>query len=245
LIILKDIIQNYLMGNKFIADVARKFHNTGVNSDSEKLKTLLNYYSAKISFKNKKILEIGPGQTFDILFKALEDGAEYCAALDIANYPNKQFSEIDFKIYDGKKFPFNDKTFDLIISNDAFEHLRFPEITVEECGRVLISGGIMIVQIDLSDHYNLNDDSKIFECLKYGENLWRKMTSNRSSFVNRLRYSGWKNIFESTKFKIISEEIVENDYIKKNYLSIDYLKKLNEKDASVQRINYVLKKEIL
>nr|MBP7653828.1 hypothetical protein [Candidatus Dependentiae bacterium] len=83
MIIIKEILQNYLMGNKILCGITRKFHRTGINSDRQKALRLYEYYKQFFDVKNKSILEIGPGQTLDILKFALNDGSKYCSALDI------------------------------------------------------------------------------------------------------------------------------------------------------------------
>nr|MBP7652338.1 methyltransferase domain-containing protein [Candidatus Dependentiae bacterium] len=167
-------------------------------------------------------------------------------ALDIVSYfNNKSLSKnksIDLKIYDGKIFPFGNKIFDVIISNDTFEHLRFPECVIRECNRVLKKNGLLITQIDLRDHYNLDDEKNIFECLKYSKKLWEMMTINRTSYVNRLRFSDWKKLFSNINFEIKYINFEKNEYIKKNYRQINYLTNFNEDDACIQRLNCVLEK---
>ncbi len=50
-------------------------------------------------------------------------------------------------VQDARKMTFDDDTFDLIISNSTFDH--FPEIdeAISECGRVLKTGGVLIMTI--------------------------------------------------------------------------------------------------
>jgi SAM-dependent methyltransferase len=84
--------------------------------------------------------------------------------------------------------PFDDGSFDLIWSNSCFEHMRYPEITVAECVRILRPGGVIVTQVDLRDHYNMAPERSA-DHLLFSDRLWKAMTWNRSAYTNRLRIS--------------------------------------------------------
>jgi SAM-dependent methyltransferase len=93
------------------------------------------------SDQSTAVLEIGSG-TGHILNKLREkyrdvDGLE----VDGSSY---SFGENDVTLYDGKNIPFEDDSYDMIISFHVMEHVtEFPSL-MKECTRVLRDGGVMI-----------------------------------------------------------------------------------------------------
>jgi len=76
----------------------------------------------------------------------------------------KQFRKINCKaklrLYDGKKLPYPDNTFDLIISMEVWEHVENPDLMLAEIKRVLKSDGILHVTTanklwPIEPHYHL------------------------------------------------------------------------------------------
>jgi SAM-dependent methyltransferase len=232
----KEILQNWLMGFGWVARCARRYHSTGINADPQEARKVFDYFVRYSPVSGKDILEIGPGQTLEVLEYALTQGARSCAAADVAEYVSEERarrSGITYRLYDGRALPFESEQFDLIWSYTVFEHLRFPETTVAECCRVLRKGGLFIAQIDLGDHssYVSGDPSRLFECLKYPRWLWDLMKWNRSSYVNRLRKSEWLRLFDHAGFCIRSCEAQENEEIKRLLPQLTYLHAYPPEDA--------------
>ena len=65
--IVVDVLQNLLMGLRPVARLAQRFHSTGLNADPEMVDRVLNLYARFESLSGKDILEIGPGQTLEVL----------------------------------------------------------------------------------------------------------------------------------------------------------------------------------
>src|SRR5689334_21529905 len=202
-----EILQNALMGVPPIARWGGRYHRTGLNADRAKAREVLALYCRFESVVGKDILEIGPGHTLEVLEEALASGAHSGTAVDVAEYVTRDLAatkRIDYRLYDGKRLPFASGQFDSVWSHTAFEHLRYPEVTVRECFRVLRPGGTMVAHTDLGDHtYYRSQPAQplhVFECLRYPGWLWTLMKWNRSSYVNRLRKSQWKRLFEEAGF---------------------------------------------
>jgi ubiquinone/menaquinone biosynthesis C-methylase UbiE len=246
--ILKEIIQNLLLGIPAIRHFAWKWHTTGINNNQVKVDELWAQITSVTSTNRKNVLEIGPGRTDALLYLAKSEASKAVFALDVYPYldvTKLSVDDIDYKVYNGKKMPYPENFIDLIWSNDTFEHLKHPQITVAEINRILSSGGIAIINIDLSDHYSQGKaEILLFNCLKYPDWLWKIMTSNRSAFVNRIRYSGWMEMFKANGFNIIQEEPVQSAIIKDAYKRklIPYLQNLAEEDAVTKYLTVVLKK---
>lgn len=233
-----EILQNVLMGLRPIAKLAQKFHSTGINADSEKACKVFDFYSRFVPVEGKDILEIGPGHTLEVLEEAINAGAKSGTAVDVIEYLSPLRVEktlLTYRIYDGKKLPFGSERFDLIWSHTAFEHLRYPVITVEECFRVLKRGGKMVCLIDLGDHSfhgtGVVDPLKQFDCLRYPEWLWNLMRWNRSSYVNRLRQSAWLDLFERAGFVLRAKETSLREDVIPLLSALPYLQGYSYEDA--------------
>lgn len=58
-------------------------------------------------------------------------------------YAQKNFPNLDFYIADAQYLPFDDCTFDTVISNFGFQHFPDPSAVIFEAARVLKTGGIL------------------------------------------------------------------------------------------------------
>ncbi len=233
-----EIVQNFLMRFPPIARIGQACHSTGLRGDPALSKKVFEFYSGFASAVGKDILEIGPGQTLEVLEEAVSAGARSCAAVDVVRYlsPHRAKAKgIRYRTYDGKALPFADAQFDLLWSHTAFEHLRYPDITVQECFRVLRPGGTLVVLIDLADHsfYGQGepDPLQVFHCLKYSDRVWNLMKWNRSSYVNRLRRSEWLKLFSRTGFEILHEHSETSDAVSRALPLLPYLQRYSHEDA--------------
>lgn len=94
-----------------------------------------------------RILDLGCGEggSFDF-FRERIPGASW-VGLDIADSPEvraRTRGDADFRTYDGERIPFEDAYFDLIYSQQVFEHVRHPERLLREVRRVLKPGGCFV-----------------------------------------------------------------------------------------------------
>ena len=239
--IFRNVTQNILLGLPPVQRVIKRFHKTGLNNRDDRVDELFENYRQQVEMDGKKILELGPGQTFGLMQRALANGAASCSAVDLIDYQCSD-SRIDFRLYDGKMIPFADETFDVIWSADVFEHLRYPKTTLLESFRVLKSGGVMLCKVDLRDHYKLNDESEWLACLKYSTMRWNAMTWNRSAYVNRWRLSTWKKEFEDSGFRMRTIETQTSDVLRARYAESKILHKYSLEDTVVYRFDALLEK---
>jgi len=233
-----EILHNAVMGIPAIARLAGRYHCTGLNADRAAARQVLGMYCRFEPVTGKDILEIGPGHTLEVLEEALASGAKSCTAVDVVEYVTIDHAarkHIDYRVYDGKRLPFPSGRFDCIWSHTAFEHLRYPKVTVMECFRLLRPGGRMVVHVDLGDHSYYGRGTplplKLFECLRYPEWLWTLMKWNRSSYVNRLRKSEWKRLFEEAGFVLNAEAGSVSQEIDRALPALRYLHKYSHDDA--------------
>lgn len=90
-------------------------------------------------------LDIGAGP--NILIEE-QPGAEFSVGLDILRPPDLHvnFKSGAYVIADSGKLPFKGDSFKFITSRYTFEHLKNPEITLDEISTVLKPGGILAMQ---------------------------------------------------------------------------------------------------
>lgn len=202
---LRSLLQNIVMGVPVVRRAAEAFHSTGLNGSARAAEDMFRFYGQWVSVSGKDVLELGPGQSPQVLQCAHRAGARRCVAVDTYLYEalaDGRPAGIEVHRYDGIHLPFEDESFDVIWSSDVLEHVRSPQPLLQECARVLRAGGAFLARVDLRDHYYLGEEARWLECLKYPEPLWHAMTSNRSSFVNRVRASEWRAILERVGFTI-------------------------------------------
>lgn len=96
-----------------------------------------------ITGENLKVLDIGSmivkRQGRIGTYRDVFSGHDYIGA-DLADGPN-----VDLVLAEEYKLPFPDETFDVVISGQLFEHLKFPWIMIEEMARVTKKGGHVCV----------------------------------------------------------------------------------------------------
>ena len=150
-------------------------------------------------------------------------------------------------IGDARKIDRPGESFDLINSNNTFEHI-YPGILtdiVKEFKRLLKPAGIMSHQIDMSDHFaHLDKSITIYNFLKYSDQQW-SLIDNTIQPQNRLRDSDFKKIFNDLGLKIVHEQNRAGDIneIKALRPSLDAkYKDYSDADLAVSHSLYILKK---
>lgn len=245
---IRGILQNAVLG---IGPIRRRLHrlgSTGMNGNPDSARDRFDAYRRRVEVTAKDVLELGPGHTPNILALAKEAGARRCVGLDVELLVDDgpyRSRGIELDLYDGRRMPYADASFDVIWSSDVLEHVRDPERTVAECHRVLRPGGSVAMIIDLRDHYFLHREERWLSCLKYPDRLWLAMCSNRSSFVNRLRSSEWRALFERVGFRIDAFEEQESETLRRLHREnriASFGRTLDEHDAAVYRIEIVATK---
>jgi SAM-dependent methyltransferase len=251
--ILSEILKNFLIQFPVVQKISSLVnHTTGLNGQSkEALLSTFNDYNSVTDVKGKSILELGPGHTYQLMELALQQGAKSAVIADIIKYLDDETiakTGIQYIVYDGSIIPLKDQTLDLIWSHTVYEHLRYPKITIEETFRLLKPGGIALHHIDLRDHLVLDENNPdTFNNLQYSQKLFKKMTWNRSIYVNRLRISEWIKLHEEAGFNVDVLQTWKSPAVQEKYRlkQIDYLQKYSEDDAITSQIFIKVTKPLL
>lgn len=209
----KEILQNALMGLRPVSRLAQRRHQTGVQQDVEKARLVLNRFVQQIEspLGDCEILELGPGKGTGLMRLAGPVVKSY-AAFDVEPYLSEADLtdlRVDYRVDGSGRLPWEPGSFDIVWSHSVLEHVRKPGELLREVHRVLRPEGLHIASIDLQDHYgDRNDSGEMYGFFRYGERLWWTMTSNRSSYCNRLRASEWRSLLADKGFRIEDEELV-------------------------------------
>ena len=111
-------------------------------------------------------------------------------------------------------YPLEKKSFSFIYSTAFLEHVSNVRIILEKAYEVLTDNGVMIHSIDLREHHtNLRvvpDKDTSVDFLRYSANEWNKMYPPGSEhYINRLRASDYRELFNQSGFKIIDFVITQ------------------------------------
>jgi len=105
-----------------------------------------------VDFAGRKILDVGGFSAYYELLNALFSQAE----LYILNIDKKELEGVPSIVGDARQLPFNDSTWDLVLSFELLEHIPDrAELLISESFRVLKNGGLFMLAIaNLADLYS-------------------------------------------------------------------------------------------
>lgn len=132
--------------------------------------------------KDSKILDLAPAT--GVLEKELfESGYVNLFGADIDDYLNfrklKEFKKVDFCF---EKLPWQDASFDAVVSFETIEHLENPHHFIREIKRVLRPNGVFILSTPNIDHIF----NRIFFLRKGDMPRWRKNNNHLTLFPKGL-----------------------------------------------------------
>ncbi len=104
-----------------------------------------------------KVLDLGCGSGRSIHTFRLRNSKIEWFGLDIASsseVDSRDRNDASFYTFDGINIPFEDNYFDIVYSNQVFEHVRYPTELLEEVYRVLKSGGYFIGSVSYLEPFH-------------------------------------------------------------------------------------------
>jgi SAM-dependent methyltransferase len=108
---------------------------------------------------------------------------------------------------------------DYHISANTLEHIPYEVIRniFIEAKRILKDNGIAIHFIDLSDHFQHQDNSiSRINFLRFSDNEWSYIAGNQFAYCNRLRVNDYLNLFNKLRFDIVHvEKIIDENSMNK------------------------------
>ena len=228
--VIKSILQNALLGNRFIKNSVIPYYDTGGGrKDSlnynlrakRNCKIILDTLN-KFSLRPKKILEIGCGiypGTLTELNKEINPQV-------IFGCENRHINENIFpKVLPIEKIMKLDIKFDLIYSIDVLEHVDDVIYLLNLLNKLRAPKSCIFHSVDLRSHYHKSNSINAFKHYKYNKSLWEKMTSNRSGYTNRLKLKDWiaifKNFYPNGECKYFKHSLWKEMIANFSYLSED------------------------
>lgn len=166
----------------------------------EVLRKFLEYHKKE---KLEKFLPAHSKERLKIVLQEAEHpSADYYALMEKHN--------ITYMVMDVRKLPLPDKSFDLVTSNNTFEHIAPPvlEDILQKLTGLCKEGGVMSHAIDMSDHFAHFDKSiSVYNFLKFSDAQW-KWIDNKIQPQNRLRIYDYRKICKKLSIPL-TEEINE------------------------------------
>ena len=112
-------------------------------------------------FTGKEVLDVGAGGGGKSLYYLTRGAKRVCAMDIVENYRDEALAyakrlgldkKFSYSIADAAEMPFEDSSFDVVIMNDAMEHVRPPEKVISEVRRVLREGGRLYINFPPYGH---------------------------------------------------------------------------------------------
>ncbi|MEP6905473.1 MAG: methyltransferase domain-containing protein [Gemmatimonadales bacterium] len=115
---------------------------------------------------------------------------------------------------DAAALPLPDKSADFHISHTVLEHIPPPVMSkiLAEAKRVMTPGGLLVHNIDPSDHFcHEDDDIPAVNFLQFSEKEWDRWAGNQFMYHNRLRGVEYLKLFERAGVHILKSETAVDD----------------------------------
>ncbi|HKW44179.1 MAG TPA: class I SAM-dependent methyltransferase [Candidatus Eremiobacteraceae bacterium] len=144
----------------------------------------------------------------DLTPQMLEAAATYAAERDVTN--------VDFALGDAERLEFHDGMFDVVTARIAPHHFADPQAFVREAARVLVSGGLFLLDDNMAP-----EDSELDAFMNRFEK-WRD-----PSHVRAYRPSQWRAWMEANGLRVVTEDPLQL----KPYVFEEWTERMNMKQS--------------
>jgi ubiquinone/menaquinone biosynthesis C-methylase UbiE len=196
-------------------DKSRDYQNPAFASVFDELPLWASYFGQLLMkhfplAPNLNVLDIGCGNGFPSyeLAHVLGDSCQitgvdiWTQALDRARAKNEVYglSNISFVETDAGAMPFEDKSYDVIVSNLGINNFSEPDKVLRECNRVLKENGKLIFTTNLQGHYAEFYD--VFREILTQQNLPDALIKLEANIKHRQSETQLKKLVENNSFEI-------------------------------------------
>ncbi|MDI6891054.1 MAG: class I SAM-dependent methyltransferase [Thermodesulfovibrionales bacterium] len=203
----------------------------GLRASEEQLARLYNRYRFASEYCNHKdVLEVARGAGLGL--GCLSKFAKEVVGGDI-DENNLRFAKeyyqskenIEIKLFDAHNFPFEDKSFDVVILYEAIYYLEHPEKFIDEARRVLRDNGILIICTVNKDWSDFNPSPYSIKYFSIPE-LYQFLNQK---FADIKFFGAFETSIKTTKDKIIS-------FIKRTAVSLHLIPRTMKGKEILKRI---------
>ena len=164
-----------------------------------KLRFILPYFGK--SKKVEKVLDFGGGDLSLALALKKALPKLKITAIDIVDFGHRPRG-ITFLKYPGKKIPFSDNSFDIVLCFHSLHHCQDLKLSFAECCRVS-SRRIILVEPLARFKFEI----PLMKFMDFLFNIWKSKSINFS--FQFLREEDWHQLFAKHHFKVVSQKDVE------------------------------------
>jgi len=185
------------------------------------------YFNNYVDFNGKFILDVGCGEGIKTNYYS-----QICRSIigiDISiNAIEKHHKKHNshYLLADGGNLPFRLKIFDIIVSNDVFEHVKNPEIVLKSISYIIKSEGYICINFGplwlspFGSHLGFNEnwfmpwghiifnESKIKKLLKSKKNIEINEDSHLFSHLNKMTIKQFEEMIKSLGMKVIFIKLI-------------------------------------
>jgi len=145
----------------------------------------------------RRVLDIACGEGYGAA-ALLRAGAESVVGVDICpetcEHARRKYG-IDARVGDVHSIPLPGQTIDIVVSFETIEHVDSPERFLDECCRVLVPGGTLLVSTPNREFYGESGSGNPFHCSELSEEEITSLVATRFKnlrvFTQRITYAPW------------------------------------------------------
>jgi SAM-dependent methyltransferase len=152
------------------------------------------YRFAKNFVRGKRVLDIACGEGYGAAALAKAGAASVTGvdiSLEICEHARCKYG-LDARAGDAQSIPLQDQSIDLVVSFETIEHVDAPAAFLDECARVLVPEGTLIVSTPNRPVYSGKGAQNPFHRLEFDENEFVELLRSRFSAVELYtQYPQW------------------------------------------------------